>query len=101
MFKILENWAETIKNTDKQIEKIQGVFNFVESDLTDSVYKLQCEYTKAVAKQVGDFEAHWLMWYWLDNGMGSKEMCAGYDGDISPVTGLNALEDLILEGAKR
>jgi hypothetical protein len=101
MIEILEKWKDAINETDHEIERFRNFFGVVECDLIDVFEKLQCKYTHAIAKQIGDTDAHWLLWFWLDNGMGTKELSAGYDGNINPVTGLNALEELITEGARR
>ena len=101
MFEILEKWQQTIVETDYQVERLQNFLGIVSCDLTNAYEKLQIEYTHAIAEKIGDTGAHWLLWFWLDNGMGKKELGAGYDGNINPVTGLHALEDLIVEGAKR
>lgn len=101
MMKILEKWQKLIAETDAQIERFRDFFNVVECDLIDSVEKLQCEYTQQIAKEIGDTDGHWLLWFWLDNEMGGKELEAGYDGKTNPVTGLNSLEELIAEGARR
>lgn len=101
MLEVLEKWKKQIEDSDAQIERFRDFFNCVECDLIFSFEKLQCEYTKEIAEKIGDTYAHWLNWFWLDNDMGKKELEAGYDGNISPVTGLNALKELIAEGARR
>jgi hypothetical protein len=100
MFEVLEIWQKTILATDEQINKIRNLFNCVECEPIDAFEKLQMEYTRSIAKEIGDHDAHWLLWFWLDNSMGKKGLSAGYDGDINPITGLGALEELILEGLK-
>lgn len=100
MQEILSKWKRHIEECDLQIERFRDFFNCVECDLIDSFEKLQCEYTKEIADKIGDTDAHWLIWFWLDNDMGKKELEAGYDGNTNPVTGLNALEELIAEGAR-
>lgn len=101
MIEILEKWKRHIDDADLQIERFRNFSSVVECDLIDSFEKMQCEYTRQIAKEIGDTGAHWLLWFWLDNDMGKKELEAGYDGNINPVTGLYALEELIKEGARR
>jgi len=101
MIEILGKWKKHMDDTDLQIDRFRNFFSVVECDLIDAFEKLQCEYTKQIAKEIGDTDAHWLLWFWLDNDMGKKELYAGYDGNTNPVTGLSALEELITEGARR
>ena len=58
-------------------------------------------YTKTLAQLIGDTDAEWLNWYWLENDMGRKEHEAGYDGTKKPIRNTADLTELILEERNR
>ncbi len=101
MIDTLKKWQEHISKTDAEIKKFMGYFTHVECGLIDSIERLQEEYTKTVGELIGDIEAEWLMWYWLENEMGRKGYPAGYYGNTKPITCLEGLEELVNEGKKQ
>jgi predicted choloylglycine hydrolase len=94
---LLEKWKANISETDEQIERFRDFFNVFDCEFLHSIEKLQTEYTHQVAQAVGDTRGS-LMWFWLENKMGADELWAGYGVIMKPITGLDALEALIIEG---
>jgi len=101
MIEILEQWQKNILSTDKQVIALHEMFDCGECALITVFEKLQIAYTEAIAEKIGDDDATWLMWYWLDNDMGKGGLNGGYDGATKPITSLQELSELIVEGVRR
>lgn len=89
--KALQVWEQVTKAVDKQFGDFEKLFGFVESPFTDALFRMQLEYTEAVAKTVGD-EDECMMWYQFDNDMGAKCLKAGIEGDMREI---KTMEDLL------
>jgi hypothetical protein len=89
--KALQVWEQVTKAVDKQLADFEKLFGFVESPFTDAIFRMQSEYTDAVAKNVGD-ASDWLNWYQFDNDMGAKGYEAGFGDDMREI---KTLEDLL------
>ena len=89
--KALQVWEQVTKAVDKQFGDFEKLFGFVESPFTDALFRMQSEYTEAVAKNVGD-DSDWLNWYQFENAMGAKGYEAGIVGDMREI---KTLEDLL------
>ena len=89
--KALQVWEQVTKAVDTQLDDFEKLFGFVESPFTDALFRMQSEYTEAVAKNVGD-ASDWLNWYQFDNDMGAKGYEAGIVGDMREI---KTLEDLL------
>lgn len=89
--KALQVWEQTTKAVDKQLNGFEQLFGFTESPFIDAIFRMQSEYTDAVAKSVGDASG-WLNWYQFDNGMGAKDLKAGIEGDMREI---KTIEDLL------
>jgi len=89
--KAMQVWEQVTKAVDKQFGDFEKLFGFVESPFTDALFRMQSEYTEAVAKNVGD-ASDWLNWYQFDNDMGAKGYEAGIEGGTREI---KTLEDLL------
>lgn len=94
--KLLQTWETVICGMESEEDKLQVTLQpDRDSPFMATLYKLETEYTNAVAKLVGD-TGDWLEWYWLENNMGAKGMPASRQrGKMKPVTGIRQLLELI------
>ena len=96
--KRITHWHSDMIQMDKTLEKVNSAIGLVpEGDLYHACSCMMSALTLTTAELVND-EAEWLEWHWLENGMGSKGLSAGYDGKERPIKGLDDL--LWLMGVK-
>ena len=100
--KLLQTWETTICGMESEEDKLRVTLQpDPDSPFVSLLYRLETEYTKAVAKLVGD-DATWLEWYWQENGMGAKNLPArSGGGQMKPVDGLRRLLELIEPPVKK
>lgn len=89
--KALQVWEQVTKAVDKQLYDFEKLFGVIDAPFTDAIYRMQSEYTDAVAKNVGD-ASDWLNWYQFDNNMGEKCSAAGNGDNMREI---KTLEDLL------
>lgn len=90
ILKALEGWEKLIVAIQKDVDTLRDFFKANECPLFEAIYDLQIAYTRQMAKEIGDPD-EWLLWYWLENGMGKRgfEVAQGKDG-----RSIRNLEDL-------
>ena len=103
---ILADWQTMyIRTTEMQARLTDALQLSPENDLIDVVWDGFAHYTAQVAHRLGDRAADpcnsWLHWYCWDNDRGAKGGEAGYDGQLIPVRGFDALMTLIDIGSAR
>ena len=90
--KILNEWFSNIRATDDTLSKISDVFRCGGCGCLEEFEKLQEAYTKSIEAILGD-GGGWLMWYWLDNKMGTNHyLTTTVNGERVSV---KSLEDLL------
>lgn len=87
---ILQEWASKISELDREIEKIQNLFNCCDCELINAMFYVAEAYTRAIAEKIGDTDGM-MMWYWHENKMGESKMEAGVNGDLRMIVDLNDL----------
>jgi len=97
--KILETWAEQIRETEDQLADLRSLLGaHPESPLVSAVLRLQRAYTDLVAERVGD-NADWLNWYWQECRLGQGS--CSVELDTPPVRrairSTDALAQLLLD----
>ena len=96
---LLKEWQEQFEKLDAFSNKVYEIFD---GGLPDAVWETFSLYSDTLSKLLGDdTEDTWLDWYCYENDMGKKGYDAGYDGELKPITTLEDLADLIIEGRNR
>ena len=88
----LQAWHDAMTKADATIQPVVDALALCGEDpITNTVWQLQSDLTKAYAAILGDvFQS--LSWYAGENDMGRKGMDAGVDGNTRPI---RTVEDLL------
>ena len=89
--KRITHWHSDMTQMQEVLDKCDKVIGLApQGDLWHACSCMMSALTLTTAELVGD-EAEWLEWYWLENGMGSKDLSAGYDGQEKHIRSLDDL----------
>lgn len=88
----LRAWHDAMTKADATIQPVIDALALCGEDpITNTVWQLQSELTKAYAALIGDaFES--MSWFAAENDMGRNGMDAGVDGNTRPI---RTVEDLL------
>ena len=89
--KRITHWHFDITQMQEVLDKCDKVIGLApQGDLYHACSCIMSALTLTTAELVND-EAEWLEWHWLENGMGSKGLSAGYDGQEKHIRSLDDL----------
>jgi len=100
----LNTWKQSIVCIEDKVSSLQRIIDpHPESPFIQALHALEMEYTRSVARLVGD-DNKWLEWYWLEIDMGSKEhntVQLNNENDLRNIKTTGDLAQLIYDLANR
>lgn len=92
---LLQEWQRTIEAAEETIAPLIDVLKLEPgTPFIDGVHALMCDYTRLVARTLGD-ESGMLDWHWLENDMGKNKYPHNADENKYESKPIETAEDLL------